>query len=1073
MARRHIHKKQSASSRHEEHTHHASAQKKVSQTNFLSSFWEGFSAFFSRKEVLAVIAILLFLAPLLLSLHIRLYPVDLPVTKTWAENSINDQIKSQLAASVVQRFGATLPPDRVNELVEEEFQKVLSGDPTYAGVLGGQDYDTFVQARAEGFKSRLQNDNGETYLVAIDPYFYMRRVDNIIESGTVCDEIVDGQCRDNHMFAPIGIPTSAQFHEQLGAAWYRFLHAFNGNITPFFAFFLLPAFLSSLVVVPGYFLMKKKYGVLAAFFSALFLATNVAFLGRTSAGFSDTDSYTLLFPLFILWALVPVFDRETTWQKRVLFSGIAGFLFGWFSLAWTGWTYFFIIVTAALLVKIAYYFAKHLVSLYPEIFHVDTYLYWGAGMLLLVELLIGMRLGYSLFSMVVGVVLSFILYFLLRVSIAVVRKKKWNALKTFFTSKTFSHYGLTFVLFTIFSGIFVSLFTTVGVFLNVYRLPFIFSILKTATQGFTIMPNVLTTVAELNPASLGDLIHTNGGTLIFFLATIGLLLSFFRKVTHTKIESWFIVGSIIFYLIVLYSRSSFSLDLLSFLALFSIPFIIILVYGLLKDSDIDLSYSLLLFIWLIAIMYASSKGIRFVMLSAPVVALGIGILVSKVYGYIEYLISKWDKVTTVFSARFITLVIVLVFATYHLAFIPVVAANNAAMNEVPSMNDAWWSSLEKIKNEAAPDAIVTSWWDFGHWFKYVADRGVTFDGASQGSNAHSVGNILAQTDEEVALRTLRLISCGQNEARDAIIAHFDGKEYRGMIFLKELLTLDTNEHVRTHLEEAEFSEDEISYIMEMGFCQPPENYFITSEDMVSKAGVWGHFGFWDFKRALAYSTMYGKTKEKGTAAFLDRAFDATEEEATRLYFEVNQLANDVQANSWISPWPGFYNNRAAGCTETVDEDLGRRMLSCNVGIGLGRDSQGLTVAINGIEVNFAKVDGKTVPKATFLVNSYAANNVRVNQVPARIPAGTFSFYEDGTLLSYRNATGENLLLSIYELPNGQFGAVVSDPLFENSLFLRLMFFEGVNTKYFEKFSDQTSLLGQRIIIWKVAWPEFS
>ena len=32
----------------------------------------------------------------------------------------------------------------------------------------------------------------------------------------------------------------------------------------------------------------------------------------------------------------------------------------------------------------------------------------------------------------------------------------------------------------------------------------------------------------------------------------------------------------------------------------------------------------------------------------------------------------------------------------------------------------------------------------------------------------------------------------------------------------------------------------------------------TSDDMVGKSGVWGHFGSWDFDRALIYNTLKKK-----------------------------------------------------------------------------------------------------------------------------------------------------------------------------------------------------------------------
>jgi len=64
---------------------------------------------------------------------------------------------------------------------------------------------------------------------------------------------------------------------------------------------------------------------------------------------------------------------------------------------------------------------------------------------------------------------------------------------------------------------------------------------------------------------------------------------------------------------------------------------------------------------------------------------------------------------------------------------------------LPNFDDGWYAGMEKIKNETSQDAIITSWWDFGHFFATVGDRGVTFDGGSQTTpQAHWVGKLLLE-----------------------------------------------------------------------------------------------------------------------------------------------------------------------------------------------------------------------------------------------------------------------------------------------------------------------------------------
>ena len=76
-------------------------------------------------------------------------------------------------------------------------------------------------------------------------------------------------------------------------------------------------------------------------------------------------------------------------------------------------------------------------------------------------------------------------------------------------------------------------------------------------------------------------------------------------------------------------------------------------------------------------------------------------------------------------------------------------------------------------------------------------------------------------------------------------------------FFNEIIPLDKPEAENALLKHG-FSDENISKILKYTHCDPPDNYFITSADMVNKAGVWGHFGSWDFDRALIYNTLKKK-----------------------------------------------------------------------------------------------------------------------------------------------------------------------------------------------------------------------
>jgi len=109
------------------------------------------------------------------------------------------------------------------------------------------------------------------------------------------------------------------------------------------------------------------------------------------------------------------------------------------------------------------------------------------------------------------------------------------------------------------------------------------------------------------------------------------------------------------------------------------------------------------------------------------------------------------------------------------------------------MNDGWYESLTKIKQNASEDAIINSWWDFGHWFKAVGDRAVTFDGTPQ-----EFGEILREKEYiedkvNIAFRGLRPI-------RD------EGRDMRKLFEYRQEIILAASERVIKYLESQEPNE---------------------------------------------------------------------------------------------------------------------------------------------------------------------------------------------------------------------------------------------------------------------------
>ena len=180
---------------------------------------------------------------------------------------------------------------------------------------------------------------------------------------------------------------------------------------------------------------------------------------------------------------------------------------------------------------------------------------------------------------------------------------------------------------------------------------------------------------------------------------------------------------------------------------------------------------------------------------------------------------------------------------------PINGAINAASSDLPLINDAWYNTLTFIKDNSTETAIITSWWDFGHHFKAIAERPVTFDGTTQTDQAaHWVGRMFMTDNEAEAVGILRMLDCSHSKAFNTLMELTNKDSHKSLKIVREIILLD-KEKARKKLKEYNISAEKIDEIIPYTHCNPPEGYAIASEDMIGKSGVWSHFGSWNFERA--------------------------------------------------------------------------------------------------------------------------------------------------------------------------------------------------------------------------------
>lgn len=899
-----------------------------------------------KKIINITLLILLLIIPMALSFNFRMQPASLPLMEQQAANNVMNYYKSQITNDIQSKY-AYLPPEKQADLVNKQLALFLK--------QGKEQVKSQIKETSDYMKSRVQNKNGDTYLIAIDPWMQYKYTKNYIDNGAVGDTLINGKyvttLRDGRNIHPDG----PRFHPWLMAQFHKFLKIFNPDQSPMKSVFLFPAIWVTLAIIPAFFIGRKLSNNLGGFISATIIAVHQAIMSRTVAGFSDTDVHNVFFPLFILWFVIEAYFVKDI-KKTTIYLSLASFFTAVYSLAWSGWWYTFDFIFFSLLAFSIYLIIKH---------------------------------GNEI-------------------------KKKINVIKLSLI-QTGTYFFGTFIFVLIFQSSFlkISLLTSITKFMTVFRMPF--SFLRYQEVGITtIWPNVLTTVAELNPASIGKVAAALGGAILFLLALIGIVFLMVKNTKQDKNQKIIIGASIVWYLILMGIQSSIT-NIYLFLFMIALPVALAGITNLLKITDFDIKYSLMMVIFFTGTFLAATKGIRFIALFIPIAAILLGVSSGKIYDFV----SNWLAKSLDLNKTLVRVVIIIVLLWLILPA-PIKLGWNQAISEVPSYNDAWADTLTLI-NQSSPDAIITSWWDFGHWFVAGSERRVTFDGGDQDSRVYWVGKTLLTSSEKESTDVLRMLNCGQTNARYRLEKIFND-DYKAINVLNNIISVNKTQATKI-LMNNNLSKQDVNYVINNTHCENIiDQYYIVSKDMIGKAGVWAHFGSWDFDRAYLFNNVNKMNTQDGIE-FVKSKLNLSETEARKITTEIQTTKGD----QWISPWPSF-KSKVGACSL-----FNKTKIRCETG---------LIYDLTKDQAFLATQKGIVKPKAI----SYMLN-------------GEYK---------YKEYSGNTMDIGAALFPTkGGYGSIVMSPELTNSMFTRMYFFNGAGLKRFKQLSHKTAIDGEEIYLYKV------
>jgi dolichyl-phosphooligosaccharide-protein glycotransferase len=350
-----------------------------------------------------------------------------------------------------------------------------------------------------------------------------------------------------------------------------------------------------------------------------------------------------------------------------------------------------------------------------------------------------------------------------------------------------------------------------------------------STVGSSSYPNVYVSVSELQIPGLTDIINGVGGYLPFIFGILGIVALIWRFFTIDKVkeeeptrkrkprrksrskrkeETKEVEPP---------EKPAVKLDIIT-----------------LKRNYI--LYTVLFGVWLVITIYAMTKGVRFIENFSLPITLTAGIFVGLLYYYVK------DHVENVSYQKVIMAVVLIA-----VAFSPVASAYSISNSVVPGTDDSMVSSLSYIKNNTPNNTVITSWWDYGHLFTDVADRAATFDGSSQNSpRAYWVGKALLTDNETLSAGILRMLASSGDLAPQTL-DNYTNNSGKSADILNSILGLNKTDAITAMTSQYGLTQDQAQTIAQYTHPDnPTPHVFITSSDMVGKAGWWSYFGSWNF-----------------------------------------------------------------------------------------------------------------------------------------------------------------------------------------------------------------------------------
>jgi len=905
---------------------------------------------------------------------IRLVPLSL--------RSLNDEAAARVSSEHAQPIQI---PSAMKEFRRETERNRLpaQGRAYHPGEFESARRSIAAQMRSQF--SYLASDGAQhVFLGDADSYHWLRMARNYLRTGTTCDAVVNGQCRDSYANAPVGRRNvySRSLHIVAIVGVQRLLNVINPGYPLAASSFLVPVIVGMFGVFPAYALGRRFGGELGGLAAALMSGLNPLFLVRSMG--SDDDVWNVVLPLFIVWIAVEALYASQT-RSRVCCAVVAAVFTGLQAAVWSGWPFIYGVVLAGLLVNLAVESVRFLIARLAE------------------------------------------------------RDAPSDPVRD--AATVAAVYCLSSGVFTGFAGA----ESFIGLPIDLLR-PLVGAFVRhpvAQSADSLVWPDVFSTVAELAVPNLSAIANLMGAPVLFFTSWLGLLIMLLPKSGWKTQHFILLIGGTYLYWYLLIAPL---LGRVSLLVILAGPLAMAILIEFFPEGGGNVGGGMLLILWFLSALFMSYQAVRLAMLLVPPFAIAFGAAIGRVHEWLDRQVESLMPGTEQFTrpATFALVAAVLI--------IPVWEGYAVASSYLPVIDNAWYGALTDLRVKSPADSIVNTWWDYGYWTKYFAERRVNADGGSLATHIPywTARALAAPTDRESA-GLLRMIDCGtdatpQPEGREGAygkLRSYRIDEFRAVDIVDNLARMGRTE-ARAYLASQNLGLAAQNEILRSTHCDPPPAFLLLDSKASALGGLW-FIANWDFPRA--YMLRRGRALPESVASSeMVAQFGYAADDAHSLYENARALKSKNDKTGFVAPSsltvaPRWIQCRSAGSNLICNSDL--------------------TIGPEGIVRKISYDASDPTQSRLLLVDSRGLSN---EEVP---PAAVIIGQPDGI---------KDLMISSAPYPSlgllvdaAHARVIVASPGLLRSTYSKLAYLNDSTGKFFTKVDDQTGFWDEHVTVWKINW----